>query len=209
MPRSCFDALISDVIDDPAIEPVLSSTSASSRPKAAVCAVAAPLTVTEPMPSTPSRVGATRGGTGHLHGAGHAARRRIGNDGNGCGGAQKPRQRHAGFAAEVRPEQVDAVGGGATRREVVRHHQNSVVERHLQTRLHQPDARQVDRESDHRHQRHCQQPGHERDRSTSPESRRYHGRFPAIIADSVPSRGWHSAYDSNRRRAGAGPSDWR
>ena len=56
---SWFDALISDVIDDPAIEPVLSSTSASSSPKAALCAVAAAFTVTGPMPMMPSSVGFT------------------------------------------------------------------------------------------------------------------------------------------------------
>src|SRR5690242_19119784 len=56
---SCCDAVISDVIDEPAIDPVLSNTSASSRPVAAVCAVDAAPTVTVPMPSTPSSVGWT------------------------------------------------------------------------------------------------------------------------------------------------------
>src|ERR1700693_2206935 len=54
-----FDAAISDVIDDPASEPVLSSTSDSSSPKAALCPVDAAFTVTGPMPMIPSSVGVT------------------------------------------------------------------------------------------------------------------------------------------------------
>src|SRR5450432_4263632 len=57
MSSSVCDAPISAVIDEPAIEPVLSSTMASSSPVAAVFAVDAAPTVTTPMFSTPSKVG--------------------------------------------------------------------------------------------------------------------------------------------------------